>query len=84
VTERTAVPILLYHAVTDAPSDFIAPYTVSPATFRRHLDAVAAMGATTLTVSDFLAARAGGTLPERPVLKSSRRPPARTPHAGPL
>jgi hypothetical protein len=68
VTERTAVPILLYHAVTDDPSDFIAPYTVSPATFRRHLDAVAATGATTLTVSDFLAARAGGTLPERPVL----------------
>jgi peptidoglycan/xylan/chitin deacetylase (PgdA/CDA1 family) len=68
VTERTAVPILLYHAVTDHPSDFIAPYTVSPATFRRHLDAVAAIGATTLTVSDLLAARAGGTLPERPVL----------------
>ena len=29
---------------------------------------MAATGATTLTVSDFLAARAGGTLPERPVL----------------
>jgi peptidoglycan/xylan/chitin deacetylase (PgdA/CDA1 family) len=64
----TAVPILLYHAVTDRPSEFIAPYTVSPATFRRHLDAVAATGATTLTVSGFLAARTSGTLPERPVL----------------
>ena len=63
-----AVPILLYHSVADEPSEFIAPYTVSPATLGRHLDAVAATGATTLTVSDFLAARAGGTLPERPVL----------------
>jgi peptidoglycan/xylan/chitin deacetylase (PgdA/CDA1 family) len=63
-----SVPILLYHSVADRPSDFIAPYTVSPATFRRHLDAVSATGATTLTVSDFVAARAHGTLPERPVL----------------
>ena len=63
-----AVPILLYHSIADEPSEFIAPYTVSPATFRRHLDAVAATGATTLTVSDFIAARAEGTLPARPVL----------------
>jgi hypothetical protein len=26
-----ASPILLYHSVADRPSDFIAPYTVSPA-----------------------------------------------------
>ena len=63
-----AVPILLYHSVAEEPSEFIAPYTVSPATLGRHLDAVAATGATTLTVSDFLAARAAGTLPARPVL----------------
>src|SRR6185503_5626374 len=63
-----AVPILLYHSIADEPSEFIAPYTVSPATFHRHLDAVAATGATTLTVSDFMAARAEGTLPARPVL----------------
>ena len=63
-----AVPILLYHSVSDRPSDFIAPYTVDPATFGRHLNAVGAKGATTLTVSEFLAARAGGTLPEQPVL----------------
>jgi peptidoglycan/xylan/chitin deacetylase (PgdA/CDA1 family) len=63
-----AVPILLYHSVADRPSEFIAPYTVSPATFRRHLDAVAGAGATTLTVSGLIAARAAGTLPERPVL----------------
>jgi peptidoglycan/xylan/chitin deacetylase (PgdA/CDA1 family) len=63
-----ASPILLYHSVADRPSDFIAPYTVSPATFRRHVDAVAAAGATTLTVSALLAARASGTVPERTVL----------------
>lgn len=62
------IPILLYHAVTDRPSDFIGPYTVSPATLRRHLAAVAGTGATTLTVSGLLAALAGGALPERPVL----------------
>jgi peptidoglycan/xylan/chitin deacetylase (PgdA/CDA1 family) len=63
-----AIPILLYHAVADRPSDFIAPYAVSPATFGRHLDAVAATGATTLTVSGLVAALRQGTLPERPVL----------------
>jgi peptidoglycan/xylan/chitin deacetylase (PgdA/CDA1 family) len=72
VTEQTTqgrvIPILLYHSVADRPSDFIAPYTVSPATFRRHLDAVGATGATTLTVSGLLAALASGTLPERPVV----------------
>jgi peptidoglycan/xylan/chitin deacetylase (PgdA/CDA1 family) len=67
-TPDRAIPILLYHSVADRPSDFIAPYTVSPTTFRRHLDAVAATGATTLTVSGMLAALAGDTLPERPVL----------------
>ena len=68
MTTVSMIPILLYHSVADRPSDFIAPYTVSPATFRRHLDAVAALGATTLTVSGLLAARGSGTLPERPVL----------------
>jgi peptidoglycan/xylan/chitin deacetylase (PgdA/CDA1 family) len=65
---RQIIPILLYQSVADHPSDFIAPYTVSPVTFRRHIDAVAATGATTLTVSGMQAAFAAGTLPERPVL----------------
>ena len=65
---RQIIPILLYHSVADHPSDFAAPYAVGPATFRRHLDAVAATGATTLTVSGMLAAIAAGRLPERPVL----------------
>lgn len=67
-TERVAIPILLYHAVADRPSDFIAPYTATPAAFGRHLDVLAATGATTLTVSALLAALTQGTLPERAVL----------------
>lgn len=63
------VPILLYHSVSDTPSSQIADYTVSPATFARHLDVIAESGAGTLTVSDFRAALdSGGPLPQRPVL----------------
>lgn len=36
------IPVLLYHSVSDFPaSDEIAPYTVSPAAFERHLELVA-------------------------------------------
>lgn len=51
---RHAVPILLYHSVADDPAPWIAPYTVSPATFRAHLDRVVASGRTALTVSQFV------------------------------
>jgi Predicted xylanase/chitin deacetylase len=69
VTSPAVVPILLYHSVSDVPSSFIEPYTVAPATFARHLDAVAETGATTLTVSALRSALNGeGRLPERPVL----------------
>lgn len=67
-SERIAIPVLLYHAVADRPSHFIAPYTARPATFRRHLDMVAATGATTLTVSGLVTALRTGTLPPRAVL----------------
>jgi peptidoglycan/xylan/chitin deacetylase (PgdA/CDA1 family) len=68
-TSTPTVPILLYHSVSDSPSSFIAPFTVSPDTFARHLDAVAASGATTLTVSELRAALDGHQpLPQRPVL----------------
>jgi peptidoglycan/xylan/chitin deacetylase (PgdA/CDA1 family) len=64
----TAVPILLYHAVSDDPPEWIATYTVSPATFAAHLDAVVASGRVPLTVSQYADGRRDGTLPERPVL----------------
>jgi peptidoglycan/xylan/chitin deacetylase (PgdA/CDA1 family) len=63
------VPILVYHAVCVDPPDWIAPYTVSPATFATHLDAVAASGRQPLTVSQYADALTGKTAdPERTVL----------------
>lgn len=64
----STVPILLYHAVSDDPPSWIAPYTVSPATFAAHLDTVVASGRVPLTVSQYAHGRRHGTLPERPVL----------------
>jgi peptidoglycan/xylan/chitin deacetylase (PgdA/CDA1 family) len=63
-----AVPILLYHSVSDDPPGWIAPFTVSPATFAAHLDMVVASGRVPLTVSQYADRRHEGTLPERPVL----------------
>lgn len=58
------VPILLYHSVSDSPSPESEDFTVTPANFERHLDAIVERGFHTMTVSDYLDARAGGTLPE--------------------
>ena len=65
----TVVPILLYHRVADSASPLIAPFTVTPAVFREHLDCVVELGFTSLTVSGFLeAARGGAPLPSRPIV----------------
>lgn len=67
--ELDPVPILLYHSVSDAPVDWIAPYTVSPTTFAAHLDAVVASGRHPLTVSQFTdGLRGTASLPARPVV----------------
>jgi peptidoglycan/xylan/chitin deacetylase (PgdA/CDA1 family) len=63
------VPVLLYHAITADPPAWIAPFTVSPAVFARHLDAVLASGRQAMTVSHYLDGLRGKTgLPPRPVL----------------
>jgi peptidoglycan/xylan/chitin deacetylase (PgdA/CDA1 family) len=63
------VPILVYHAVCVDPPGWIAPYTVSPATFRAHLDAVAASGRQPLTVSEYADGLTGKIVcPDRAVL----------------
>jgi peptidoglycan/xylan/chitin deacetylase (PgdA/CDA1 family) len=62
------LPILLYHSVSETPSPALGDFTVSPARFARQLDAIAASGATTLTVSQYVAALDAGTLPERVVI----------------
>ena len=63
------VPILLYHAITADPPAWIAPFAVTPAAFRAHLDAVVASGRQPLTVSQYIDGRSGtAPLPPRPVL----------------
>ena len=62
----TLVPILLYHSISETPSALMRPFTVTPAAFRRQLEAVAESGADVLSVSDLVARREAGTLPERP------------------
>ena len=49
-----AVPILLYHSVSDDPPDWIAPYTVTPSTFARHLDLVVDSGRPVMNLSQFV------------------------------
>lgn len=62
------VPILLYHSVSDHPSPTIADFTISPSTFSRHLETIAENAASVLTVSEYVAAREGHVLPDRPVI----------------
>lgn len=63
------VPILVYHSVCDDPPAWIAPFTVSPALFARHLDMVVRSGRQALTVSQYTdGLRGRAPLPPRPVL----------------
>lgn len=65
----TIIPILLYHSVSSDPPDWIAPFTVSPQTFTRHVDVVVESGRQPLTVSQLRAALLGESpLPARPVV----------------
>lgn len=60
------IPILLYHSVSDDPPEAFAPYAVSRRQFASHLNELTALGFTTLTVGQLLAARATGMpLPDR-------------------
>lgn len=63
------VPILLYHSVSADPPSWIAPFSVSPATFATHLDEVVSSGCQPLTVSQYVDGLARReALPPRPVL----------------
>jgi peptidoglycan/xylan/chitin deacetylase (PgdA/CDA1 family) len=64
----TVVPILLYHSVSEGPSAEIAPFSLSPAAFVRHLDAIVACNATVLGVSEYVSALDECALPDRPVV----------------
>lgn len=64
-----AVPILIYHSVSDDPPSWIAPYAVSQSRFRAHVDEIVRAGRNAVTVSDFVGSSAGGRpLPPRPVV----------------
>lgn len=63
------VPILLYHAVTTDPPEWIAPFAVSPQTFSAHLDVVQSSGRQPVTVSQYFDGLRGKVqLPARPVV----------------
>ncbi|MEU0933966.1 polysaccharide deacetylase family protein [Embleya sp. NPDC005971] len=66
---ETAVPVLLYHSVRDDPPPWIAPFTVGPAEFGRHLDRVLASGRVPVDLDRFTEALHGGRdLPRHSVL----------------
>lgn len=50
----TKVPILLYHGVAESSCAQTQPFTVTPETFERHMDAVVERGYRCLTVSEFI------------------------------
>jgi peptidoglycan/xylan/chitin deacetylase (PgdA/CDA1 family) len=63
------IPILLYHSVSASPPDWIAPFTVRPDVFERHLGLIAASGCQALTVSDLVdRIGAGENVPSRSVV----------------
>lgn len=66
----TAIPILLYHGVSDHASDELRRFTVSPAAFDQQMTMLAEEGYGTLTVSQFVLALDGnpGQLPDKPAL----------------
>jgi peptidoglycan/xylan/chitin deacetylase (PgdA/CDA1 family) len=64
-----SVPILLYHSISADPPEWIAPFSISPACFARHLDAIAASGRVPLTVSQYVDGLSGKcALPQSPVI----------------
>ncbi|MFI9354301.1 polysaccharide deacetylase family protein [Streptomyces lydicus] len=64
-----AVPILMYHAITVAPTPAVRDLSVTPAAFEEQLAVLADGGFTPLTTTALATAwRGGGPLPPRPVL----------------
>ncbi|MFC1420354.1 polysaccharide deacetylase family protein [Streptacidiphilus cavernicola] len=61
-----AVPVFLYHSVSDDPPPWIAPFTVSPRVFAEQLDRIADAGLTVVPLRRLVAALRGGpVLPPR-------------------
>ncbi len=63
----TAIPILLYHSVGEAPSAACRPWYVMVSAFEQQLLLIKRLGFSCLTVSALVDAIDHGTLPERPL-----------------
>jgi peptidoglycan/xylan/chitin deacetylase (PgdA/CDA1 family) len=62
------IPVLLYHSVSDSPSQRDRTYSVPCACFAEHVDVVRASGRVTIAISELAAGLRGERrLPERPV-----------------
>jgi peptidoglycan/xylan/chitin deacetylase (PgdA/CDA1 family) len=57
------VPVFVYHSVSDVPAAGQEPFTVKPASFAEHVEAIAASGRVALTISEYARALRG----ERPL-----------------
>ncbi|MEU6393717.1 polysaccharide deacetylase family protein [Streptomyces sp. NPDC046939] len=68
--DRAAVPVLMYHAVTDEPGRAVRRLSVTPGQFATQMEILAAHRRTPLTVAELAALwrGRGGRLPARPVL----------------
>lgn len=67
--ESSAVPILLYHSVTAEDHGPLHRYTLSPEAFRAHMAWIAERRFSSLTVSEYAAARRGEVaMPDRPLV----------------
>jgi peptidoglycan/xylan/chitin deacetylase (PgdA/CDA1 family) len=64
MTSATALPVLMYHHVSSAPG----LVTVSPATFRAHMQGIAQHGWRTVTCADLAAFLNGTPIPKKSVL----------------
>ena len=71
-----ALPVLLYHSISDVASSEVARFVISPKVFDEHMRHLAEEGYSSMTVTEFLPALlapdapdgSGDVLPERPVL----------------
>ena len=63
-----AIPVLLYHSVSDTPLGKFGPFTVSGAQLASHLDLLLEQGYQPITVRRLLDGLASGQLPARPVV----------------
>src|SRR3974390_2623464 len=69
-SDKKKVPILMYHSVSHHASRRFSSFAVTPALFADHLAYLHQHDYTTITVTQFINARArgGSGLPERPVI----------------